>query len=241
LWRYDDGKIQEIWRGSETALLQPAAVSPDGESVALVLRREDGWHLSVLSADGAQLEALSEAVDVRGSAAWSPDGRWIVAGGSEDGVQGLFKIPVDGGAPERIADGEATNPAWSPNGNLIVYVGPQVNVVSPLLAVNPDGEPVELPEIEVFRAGERMRFLPNGTGLVYMRGFGLTQDFWLLDLTTMESRQLTQLESTATMRTFDITPDGSRIVFDRLTEDSDVVLIELTDQATRAQTASQNE
>jgi Tol biopolymer transport system component len=229
LWRYDDGKVQEIWRGSETALLQPAAVSPDGESVALVLRRDDGWHLSVLSADGAQLRALSKAVDVRGAAAWSPDGRWIVAGGSQAGEPGLFKIPVDGGAPERIAGGEATNPAWSPDGNLIVYAGPQVNVVSPLLAVNPDGKPVELPEIEVFRAGERTRFLPDGTGLVYMRGFGLTQDFWLLDLTTMENRQLTQLESTTTMRTFDITPDGQRIVFDRLSEDSDIVLIELSE------------
>jgi hypothetical protein len=27
--------------------------------------------------------------------------------------------------------------------------------------------------------------------------------------------------------TFDVTPDGSRIVFDRLSEDSDIVLIEL--------------
>lgn len=102
-------------------------------------------------------------------------------------------------------------------------------MVSPLLAVNPDGKPVELPEIEVFRAGERTRFLPDGTGLVYMRGFGLTQDFWLLDLTTMENRQLTQLDSTTTMRTFDITPDGQRIVFDRLSEDSDIVLIELSE------------
>ena len=28
------------------------------------------------------------------------------------------------------------------------------------------------------------------------------------------------------MRTFDITPDGQRIVFDRLSEDSDIVMIE---------------
>ena len=29
------------------------------------------------------------------------------------------------------------------------------------------------------------------------------------------------------MRTFDVTPDGKRIVFDRLSDDSDIVLIEL--------------
>jgi len=230
LWRLRDGEVAEIWRGSETALLEPAAVSPDGESVALLVRRDDGWRLHVLSADGAQREVLSESVDARGAAAWSPDGRWIVTGGSEAGIQGLFKIPVDGGAPERIAGGEAVNPVWSPDGNLIVYAGAQVNVVSPLMAVRPNGDPVDLPEIEVFRAGERMRFLPDGSGLVYMQGFGPSQDFWLLDLTTMESRRLTRLDSTATMRTFDITPDGQRIVFDRLSEDSDIVLIELDPQ-----------
>ena len=227
LWRLRDGKVAEIWRGSETALLEPAAVSPEGDSVALLLRGDDGWHLNVLSADGASLRVLSENVDARGAAGWSPDGRWIVTGGSAGGVQGLFKIPVDGGAPERIADGEALNPVWSPDGNLIVYAGAQVNVVGPLVAVSPDGEPVDLPEIEIFRSGERMRFLPDGSGLVYMQGRGPSQDFWLLDLARMKSRRLTRLDSPATMRSFDITPDGKRIVFDRLSEDSDIVLIEL--------------
>jgi Tol biopolymer transport system component len=227
LWRLREGRSAEIWRGSETALLEPAAVSPDGQSVVLLLRRDDGWRLHILSADGAQVRVLSENVDARGAAAWSPDGRWIVTGGSAAGVPGLFKIPVDGGAPVRIADGEAMNPVWSPNGDLIVYAGAQVNVVTPLLAVHPDGDPVDLPEeIEVFRDGERMRFLPDGSGLVYMQGLGPAQDFWLLDLATMKSRRLTQLDPTATMRTFDITPDGQRIVFDRLSLDSDIVLIE---------------
>jgi hypothetical protein len=43
----------------------------------------------------------------------------------------------------------------------------------------------------------------------------------------MKSRRLTELDSPATMRSFDITPDGQRIVFDRLSEDSDIVLIQL--------------
>jgi dipeptidyl aminopeptidase/acylaminoacyl peptidase len=241
LWRVRDGKVAEIWRGSETALLEPAAVSPDGDSVVLLLRREDGWRLHVLSSDGAQLRVLSESVDARGAAAWSPDGQWIVTGGHEAGVAGLFKIPVDGGAPERIVDGEALNPVWSPDGSLIVYAGAQVNVVSPLLAARPDGGPVDLPEIEVFRAGERMRFLPDGSGLVYMQGLGPSQDFWLLDLATMKSRRLTRLDPAATMRTFDVTPDGQRIVFDRLSEDSDIVLIELRGLPTERPEAPQNE
>ena len=231
LWRYRDGEVAEIWRGSETALLEPAAVSPDGNSVVLLLRRDDGSRLHVLSADGAELRVVSDDVDARGAAAWSPDGRWIVTGGSEAGVPGLFKIPVDGGAPERIADGEPLNPVWSPDGALIVYAGAQINLISPILAVRPDGEPVELPDIEVLRSGERIRFQPDGSGLIYMKGLDSSQqDFWYLDLTTMKSRQLTRLEPAATMRTFDITPDGHRIVFDRLKDDSDIVLIELEPQ-----------
>jgi hypothetical protein len=49
----------------------------------------------------------------------------------------------------------------------------------------------------------------------------------LLDLATMTSRRLTRLDATATMRTFDIASDGQHIVFDRLSDDSDIVLIEL--------------
>ena len=49
LWLLRDGKISEIWRGSETALLEPAAVSPDGESVVLLMRRKEGRHLHVVA------------------------------------------------------------------------------------------------------------------------------------------------------------------------------------------------
>jgi Tol biopolymer transport system component len=227
LWRFRAGQATEIWKGTETPLLEPAAVSRDGKSVAVVLRRMGLLTLHVISEDGAVLQSLSEAVDIRGTASWSPDGRWIVAGGEVSGSKGLFKLPADGGMPQRIADGEALNPVWSPDGNLIVYAGKQLRGFSPLLAVRPDGTQVETPEVELLTGGERVRFLPNGSGLVYMRGKGAVQDFWLLDLATMESRQLTRLEGNDRKRTFDISPDGSTIVFDRQRANSDIVLIEL--------------
>jgi Tol biopolymer transport system component len=227
LWRLQNGQVAEVWRGSEIALLEPAAVSPDGRSAAILLRQDEGWRLHVLSADGAQLEALPQEVEARGSAAWSPDGRWLVTGGSVDGVQGLYKIPIDGGAAERLVDGEAFNPVWSPDGGLIVYAGAQVEALMPMLAVRPDGTPVELPRIRGLRFGERARFLPDGSGLVYMQSADPHQDFWLLDLATMEPRRLTRLEPGDAMRTFDVTPDGKQIVFDRISDNSDLVLIEL--------------
>jgi Tol biopolymer transport system component len=103
-----------------------------------------------------------------------------------------------------------------------------VFTLAPLLAVHPDGSAAKLPEIRVQREGMRARFLPDGTGLVYMLGSTLAeQDFWLLDLNTMRSRRLTRLSSSAVMRAFDITPDSRRIVFDRLSEESEILLIDL--------------
>jgi serine/threonine protein kinase len=232
LWSYRDGRALEIWKGSEGALQSPAAVSADGNGVAFALRREGKQQMQVMATDGTRLRPLSSDVDVRGTASWSPDGKWIVVGGSDRNGSGIFKLPADGGSPIRIATGPYLDPVWSPRGDLIVYSGPQLFTLAPLLAVHPDGTPAKLPEINVQREGERARFLPDGTGLVYMLGNTLAeQDFWLLDLGTMRSRRLTRLSSSAVMRTFDITPDSNRIVFDRLTEDSDIFLIDLaTDQ-----------
>jgi Tol biopolymer transport system component len=228
LWSYRDGQALEIWKGSEGALQSPAAVSADGSSVAFALRRDGRRQMHVIAADGTRLHPLSIDVDVRGTASWSPDGKWIVAAGSDRDGAGLFKLPVDGGSPVRIATGPFLDPVWSPRGDLIVYGGTQVFTLMPLLAIHPDGTPAKLPEINLQRDGERARFLPDGTGLVYMLGpTTAEQDFWLLDLGTMRSRRLTRLSNRAAMRTFDITSDGSRIVFDRLRENSYILLIDL--------------
>ncbi len=229
LWRFRDGTSREIWKGTETPLLEPVGVSADGAWLALVLRKNERNLLHVLSADGAELRALSSAVDGRGSVSWSPDGAWIVAGGENlDGHPGLFKVSVDEDRVERIVEGQALNPAWSPAGELIVYNGAQENAFSQVLGVRSDGEPVELPPIETLVRGQQVRFLPDGRGLIHMKtSANFHQDFWLVDLATMEDRQLTRLDDAGTISTFDITPDGTRIVFDRLRDHADIVLIDV--------------
>ena len=227
LWRLRDGKVTEIWKGADGALLETPAVSPDGGRVAIVLRRSGKHQLHVLSSDGAELQPIAEGMVPQGSSYWSPDGRWILTGGSDAAGPGLFKIPLDGGSLVRLVSGPALNPVWSPDGSLIVYAGTNVRTFAPLLAVRPDGTSVELPHISLRRLGERVRFLPNGKSLIYMQGLLASQDFWLLDLASMKPRPLTRLQNRAPMRTFDVTSDGKQIVFDRLRENSRVVMIDL--------------
>ncbi|HXX71877.1 MAG TPA: hypothetical protein VEI55_06250, partial [Candidatus Acidoferrum sp.] len=227
LWRLRNGETTETWKGADGALFETPAVSPDGGRVAIVLRQNGKGQLNVLSADGAELQPIGEGIDAKGTSCWSPDAKWIVTGGSDATGLGLFKISLEGGSPVRLVSGPALNPVWSPDGNLIVYAGTNVRTFAPLLAVRPDGTSVKMPDISLRRLGERVRFWPDGRSLIYMQGLSESQDFWLLDLASMKSRPLTRLQNRATMRTFDVTSDGKQIVFDRLRENSQVVMIDL--------------
>ena len=227
LWRFEDGKAVEILKGSDEALLEPPAVSADGRRLAVILRRDGKLRLHVLSADGGDLQSLAEPIDIRGSVCWSPDGKWIIAGGIDDRGPGLFKIPLDHGAPVRLIAGAAHDPVWSPSGDLIVYTGANVSVDAPLLAIRADGTTVELPAIRLRVEGKRYRFVPNGLALVYAQGRFPAQDFWLLDLATKKSRQLSRFKNSAATQSFDVTADGKQIVFDRVRDNSDIVLIDL--------------
>jgi Tol biopolymer transport system component len=154
--------------------------------VAIALRRNGKLTLHPATAEGNELRPFGESIDISGAADWSRDGQWIVTGGTDTNGLGLFKIPLGGGMPVRLAKGQASNPVWSPAGNLIVYAAVNVGFFAPLLAVRPDGTPVKLPSIEVLREGVSVRFLPNGSGLVYMQGLPSAQTLWLLDLATMK-------------------------------------------------------
>jgi serine/threonine protein kinase/Tol biopolymer transport system component len=229
LWRVQDGQASEVSRGANVGLSEPPAVSRDGSRVAIIVRREGKRHLVIVSADGRSSRTLAPSLDIQGAAGqgtadWSPDGMWIVTGGRDAQGPGLFKIPVDGGAPVRLVDGKADNPIWSPDGNLIVYAGKFFTGQVELLGVRPDGTPVELPPVRARPGG--YRFLPNGTGLVYLP-FIPSLDFSLVDFATKTSRQLTRLSNQGALGIFDITPDGKGIVFDRSRENSDIVLIDL--------------
>ena len=229
LWKVEDGKPSQIRRSVDSALSEPPAVSPDGRQLAVVFRKEGKRYLSIMSADGTNARSLAPSIEIEGAAGqgaadWSPDGKRVVAGGRDEKGPALFVIPVDTGVPVRLLEGQWVNPVWSPRGDLIVYAGRSLIGQVELRGVRPDGSSVELPRVFVRPGG--YRFLPNGTGLVYLERI-TSFDFTLFDFATNTSRPLSRLGKQGALRTFDITPDGKYIVFDRSRQNSNIVLIEL--------------
>jgi Tol biopolymer transport system component len=227
LWRLSGGQATEVWKSSDRAIVGAAAVSPDGRSVCFPVRRERRSTLYCTTADGTDARAIAQSLDVRGAASWSPDGKWIAVAAKQGSGVRIFKIPVDGGPAIRLVDSLSSNPVWSPDGRFILYSGtPRARSV-PLKAVTPTGDPYPLPALSVDRVGDSYRFFRNGTELVVKLGGFRRQNLWLFDVVTGRRRALTALRPGESLHRFDVSPDGKRIVFERVRENSDVVLIEL--------------
>lgn len=227
LWRSVGGISREAWRSNQGAIAGAPAISPDGRRVCVPVRRAGRSTLYCTAFDGSAPRPIAESLDVRGAATWSPDGNSIAIAAREGSSVRLFRIPTNGGAPVRLVDSVSFNPVWSPDGKFILYSGTPRARIAPLKAVTGDGKPYDLPALPVDRAGDSYRFLPNGKGVVVKLGGFRNQDFWLVDLPTGNRRRLTALRRGESINRFDVSPNGKRIVFERVRENSDVAVIEL--------------
>jgi serine/threonine protein kinase/Tol biopolymer transport system component len=237
VWRFSTTPF-EITKGAEGHLSETPAPSPDGSRVAVIVKEAGQRHIAVMNQDGQGSQTLAASIDIQGAADWSPDGGSIAAGGRDATGRGLFIIPVDGGPPRRVVSEPVTDPVWSSRGDFIVYAGPFSGgsaiagvVGSPLRAVRPDGTKYDLPLVGQAVAREDLRVCPGGyrfldeTHLVY-RPIPESPDFWLFDLVKGDQKQITRLGNKGGVRGFDITPDGTHIVFDRTRQNGDIVLID---------------
>lgn len=122
--------------GSERTLRTPAPVdrlldwSLDGAWLLAALAQRAGNHyqLALLRADGRSDEVRVIATDAHSNlwkARFSSDGQWVAyVGLTGPGQSVIHAVPVSGGTPIKITDGDAYDdrPRWSPDGRLVYFV-----------------------------------------------------------------------------------------------------------------------
>ena len=130
------------------------------------------------------------------------------------------------------------DPAWAPGGEFLVYSSADPGTRFPVKAIRPDGQPYPMPELTLSRGGavgvtqvgaRRLRFLPGQAGLVVLRGDIQHKDLWARDLGSGAWRELTRLSRDIVIGDFDVSPDGTALVLERVEEDSDIVVIDRAD------------
>jgi Tol biopolymer transport system component len=227
IWKLASGTATQLWNGQGARVLGGPAISPDGRHIAFSVRQRGQTLLYVMQADGTSTRVVADSLDLHGAPAWAPDGRSITSAADDHGVPHLFRVPVDGRSPSVFVQEYSVDPVWAADGRFVVYSGPDICTTFSVKAVTAEAAAHPLPALTLTRGARRLAFLPGARALVILRGEIQHKDLWLVDLETGAERPLTHLPPDFEIGDFDISPDGREVVFERVQEGADVVLLDL--------------
>ncbi|PYY01265.1 MAG: DNA-binding protein [Acidobacteria bacterium] len=227
IWKLADGTSTELWNGAEAQILGAPAISADGRSIAFSVRQHGQTLLYVMRADGTNAHIVADSLDLHGAPAWAPDGQSLTSGANDHGIPMLVRVPLDGRPPAPLVREQSVDPTWSPDGNFVLYSGPDIGTTFSVKAATTKGAAHPLPSLTLTRGARHVVFVRGGRALVFLKGEMQHKNIWLVDLQTGSERQLTNLGPEFDIREFDISSDGREVVFERAQERSDVVLLDL--------------
>lgn len=209
-----------------------ASWSPDGTSLALMSNAAGNWDIWTVHPDGTQLRQLTHEPSSEYTAAWSPDGRWLVF--SSDRVHRIWPnlwrlnpLQPEPAEPFSPADGKYFFPVWSPDGTRLAYLylptGPPSFELRTMAVPSRESHTLSNDGI-VFSPPA---WSPDGKKLVFASNRSGTAKLWLLTLSTGEARPLLSGPSQEMQPSW--SPDGRFLAFtsDR-TGNSDIWVMEFS-------------
>jgi Tol biopolymer transport system component len=227
IWkRTDEGTETELWAGPDAHIVGAPGIDPDGRRIAFSVEQGGKTSLYIMNADGTNPRVVDGSLDLRGFLAWAPDGRSVTSAANVNGTPHLFQIALDGSHVPLVQD-FAVDPAWAPEGDVVLYSGRDVGTTFSVKAATAAGASYPLRVLTLTRGGRRIRFL-GPRSIVVMRGDLQHKDLWRIDLDTGLERQLTRFAADFNIRDFDVSRDGRRIVVERSQDQSDIVMLDRT-------------
>lgn len=93
------------------------ALSPDGQRVAFMSRRDDNWEIYVVDADGGNLQRLTDNPAQDGLPAWSPDGQAIAFASDRDGQWAVWAVTPGGDDLQQLFEMQGSPDGFVGNDN----------------------------------------------------------------------------------------------------------------------------
>lgn len=218
--------------GAPRPLIQNMAVrglvvSPDRKRIAFVSNKSGTNEIWIADAAGTNARQLTHG----SNSSWpsfTPDGKSIVHLRFDEG-QHVWSTPIDGqGGPVRITHVPSNRPAVSPDGKWLLC---RLRSTSPgvplwrtaIVPMSGDGPP------RYFRSPRSgdppaAQWHPGGRAFLYTDVVDDVANIWIQDIDGSEPRQLTRFEL-GEIFSFDLAPDGNRLVISRGQSSSDAMLI----------------
>jgi eukaryotic-like serine/threonine-protein kinase len=192
-----------------------AEVSPDGRYIVFMSTRagvENIWRMDIDGSNQIQLTSKHSGRDP----VFSADGKWVYFVGREIGKATIWKIRVDGGQATEVVTNVSFSPLISPNGEMMLYVGPDGLIISRV----DGGAPIKtLKEL-----GLECRWSPDGRAITFLKFRDKVWNLWEQPLNGGTPRQLTNFTNPGVSK-YAFSRDGKQLAVTRTTFTSDVILI----------------
>lgn len=208
------------------AALGSPSWSPDGRQIAFDWRPEGRTEIHVMNADGGGQRVLVANEFQNTVPGWSRDGRYLYFTSSRPGQSYIWRVPVEGGQPERVTDAPGMAPTISPDGKYLYYFWQTALWRVPLQDGMPSAPAAKV--VSDMVAADWRAWEPANDGIYYIRHPHAGEDvIRYLEFARGTERTVYVLEKPMAYSTsLSVSPDGKVLLFAQVDRDGSNLFVQ---------------